>query len=230
MVTPVFTHNPEILRIGIVHVDDGKAAITASTTRDAADSSPPATASRSAIPDALLAAAVAAEHTEAISATIPFALPAIGGPQQTSVLILSPIPGDRTHAGGRELLFIQMSVSTLLEQAFAVTYPTNGPRPFELEIVDADASASLPVHRSPTFRIGKTSFADSIAFADRRWLVIAVTALVFALSMVGEPAAPVRDLFERVGLVGGTLTHGVQDGQFVVDAALPWGAPAKEGA
>ena len=35
---------------------------------------------------------------------------------------------------------------------------------------------------------------------------------------------------ERVGLVGGTLTHGVQDGQFVVDAALPWGAPAKEGA
>ncbi len=35
---------------------------------------------------------------------------------------------------------------------------------------------------------------------------------------------------ERVGLVGGTLTHGVRDGQFVVDAALPWGAPAKEGA
>ncbi|GLT24663.1 hypothetical protein GCM10007933_41550 [Zoogloea oryzae] len=188
MVTPVFTHNPEILRIGIVHVDDGKAAITASTTRDAADSSPPATASRSAIPDALLAAAVAAEHTEAISATIPFALPAIGGPQQTSVLILSPIPGDRTHTGGRELLFIQMSVSTLLEQAFAVTYPTNGPRPFELEIVDADASASLPVHRSPTFRIGKTSFADSISFADRRWLVIAAADHEMDSLVVGRDA------------------------------------------
>ncbi len=171
MVTPVFSHNPEILRIGIIHVADGTATITTDRSREGTNGSP--SAGSDAVPEALLAASLTAQNGDAVSATVPFALPALNGLQQTSVFVLSPLAAATFESTGRDLLFIQISVSTLLEHAFSASYPTNGPRPFELEIVDVDASFGLPVHRSPAFKIGRTSFADSIYFADRRWLVIA---------------------------------------------------------
>jgi len=178
IVSPVFAHNPEIVQIGTLRLDGGRATLTARIAPAGLDHAP--------LPASLLARIASLPADTETRTTAPFALPGGSGPPHTAVLIVSPIGRDADDA--RELLFLQVSVDTLLEHAFKATYPTNGPPPFELEIVDADASADLPVHRSPTFRIGRTSFADGFAFADRHWLVIANADREMADLVIGRDA------------------------------------------
>lgn len=106
-----------------------------------------------------------------------------------------------------------------------------------------DLSAVPPQVSRQAFRIAQECLTNARKHAPGAPVQLAVTCTGeilrvrasnpladLALPRVSAPGLGLVGIAERVSLVGGTVTHGVQQGQFVVDAVLPLGTHAKEDA
>jgi diguanylate cyclase (GGDEF)-like protein/PAS domain S-box-containing protein len=189
-VAPMLDLHPEILRLGVIRIDRGKAllATTATTLQQPAGS-------QLAETDKLIEAAL---HSKGSKSHV---LPPVEGDSRHALLILSPVV--RPGAGGgetRELVFLEISVDTLLRQALQPSIERDENQRFGIELLDATDEARV-LFSTPEFHIGELSYAEAIDVADRRWLIIATPEnLMLALRPSQEAGAK---LFGELSL--GTL-------------------------
>jgi hypothetical protein len=93
------------------------------------------------------------------------------------------------------VIFIEISVESLIDRALQPTASQDASMHFEIELLDATDERRL--FASPDFAIGEMSYADVINVTDRRWLMIAA----------GQP-----QLFPRQAEHGGRLFAGLAVG------------------
>jgi len=171
IVAPVLQRHPEILRLGLVRVENGNARplISAGSQQGSALPEPADTV---AFQDGIRAAIGAGTSV----ATAPYALPAGNDSHRNAVLILSPVVGSNTQAAPvRDLLYIEISIDEVVRETLGSDTwreRTDTRQRFEFELIDTTAPGP-PLARTPDFHIGASTYADGMDFADRHWLVIA---------------------------------------------------------
>ncbi|WP_374266637.1 putative bifunctional diguanylate cyclase/phosphodiesterase [Zoogloea sp.] len=164
IVAPLLSRQPEIRRLGTLRLQPGGATPGAFASFTIADTTLPP-----GLDDNLQRAAT---HPSSI-ATEPYPITRPDGTPGTALLILSPITRQPLPPfKADEVLFIEVAVDPLIDQALRASFSREIQRRLDLEIVDSTTVEHV-VYRSPGFRIGSSSFADSISVADRQWLLIA---------------------------------------------------------
>ena len=173
IVAPVLQRHPEILRLGLLRVENGNArpVISAGSQQGSPLPNPADTVS---IQDGIRAAIGASTSV----ATAPYPLPAGNGSHRNAILTLSPIVRSDTPAAPvRELLYIEVSIDEVLRETLGsdTWRERNDTRQrFEFELIDT-VIPGRPLARTPDFHIGASSYADGFDFADRHWLIIAAS-------------------------------------------------------
>ena len=181
-VAPIMARYPEILRLGLIRLDKGKAVLAATVGEASQTGGTPFVDA-----DALLEAAT---HSTGSLASRPYAQPPGKGGKHNAVLILSPVERPGTPScDARELVLLEVAIDTLLQQALEPGIARDANRRVEIELLDTGDDARV-LFRSPDFRIGELSYAESIEVADRRWLIIAAPqGLMFGLMPSKEAGA-----------------------------------------
>ncbi len=187
-IAPILALHPEILRLGVIRLDQGKALLAVTTGKpEQATGSPFSASDGQAKIDKLIETAL---RSTGSLASKPYALPPIEGTKRNALLILSPVIRPGTGAGdARELVFLEVAIDALLRQALQPAIERDENQRFTIELLDATDDPRV-LFSSPDFRIGDLSYAESIDFADRRWLIIAAPEnLMFALMPSQEAGA-----------------------------------------
>ncbi|MBP7444720.1 MAG: EAL domain-containing protein, partial [Zoogloea sp.] len=177
LATPLLQLHPEAQRVGVVRTSNGTVSLLTNSGRGADEGASHLFGARHA-PDAASQALIERSIAEAAlkghpSSTPPFSL---SDGKTQAVLLLIPVqrPGQPSGAQ-RQVIFIEISVESLIDRALQPTASQDASMHFEIELLDA-TDEPRRLFASPDFAIGEMSYADVINVTDRRWLMIAAPA------------------------------------------------------
>ncbi|HPI59020.1 EAL domain-containing protein [Zoogloea sp.] len=177
LATPLLQLHPEAQRVGVVRTSNGTMSLLTNSGRGADEGASHLFGARHA-PDAASQALIERSIAEAAlkghpSCTPPFSL---SDGKTQAVLLLIPVqrPGQPSGAQ-RQVIFIEISVESLIDRALQPTASQDASMHFEIELLDA-TDEPRRLFASPDFAIGEMSYADVINVTDRRWLMIAAPA------------------------------------------------------
>ena len=177
LATPLLQLHPEAQRVGVVRTSNGTVSLLTNSGRGADEGASHLFGARHA-PDAASQALIERSIAEAAlkghpSCTPPFSL---SDGKTQAVLLLIPVqrPGQPSGAQ-RQVIFIEISVESLIDRALQPTASQDASMNFEIELLDA-TDEPRRLFASPDFAIGEMSYADVINVTDRRWLMIAAPA------------------------------------------------------
>ena len=177
LATPLLQLHPEAQRVGVVRTSNGTMSLLTNSGRAADEGASHLFGARHA-PDAASQALIERSIAEAAlkghpSCTPPFSL---SDGKTQAVLLLIPVqrPGQPSGAQ-RQVIFIEISVESLIDRALQPTASQDASMHFEIELLDA-TDEPRRLFASPDFAIGEMSYADVINVTDRRWLMIAAPA------------------------------------------------------
>ena len=177
LATPLLQLHPEAQRVGVVRTSNGTMSLLTNSGRAADEGASHLFGARHA-PDAASQALIERSIAEAAlkghpSSTPPFSL---SDGKTQAVLLLIPVqrPGQPSGAQ-RQVIFIEISVESLIDRALQPTASQDASMHFEIELLDA-TDEPRRLFASPDFAIGEMSYADVINVTDRRWLMIAAPA------------------------------------------------------
>lgn len=185
-VAPILSRHPEIIRLGVIRLDKGKALLDVTTGPPGQGvGSPFSGTGDQAETDKLVGAALRGTGS---LASKPYPLSPVEGARSNALLILSPVI--RPGAGETtELIFLEVTIDTLLRQALQPAIERDENQRFDIELLDATDEARV-LFSSPDFHIGELSYAEVIDIANRRWLIIAAPeSMMFALTSSKEAGA-----------------------------------------